>query len=248
MKIKQLRKERNYTQQQLAKQLGVERSTISMWETEKSRPSCLMLAKMSRLFEVSVDVILGKEEPDRFSEANPVFQKYLTLTVQSQLIVEGVIDGLLDYEVKIQKALEKEQRDSLPPRLIPLYATAAAAGYAAPDFGVDFDYIPVQGSVPPGADYAVHIQGDSMEPYILDGSVVYVNRDPMAVGDVGIFCVDGEMFCKQYYKDDAGTVYLFSLNRERADADLVLTPSGNRSLVWYGRVILDRRPELPRLG
>lgn len=54
-----------------------------------------------------------------------------------------------------------------------------------------------------------------MVPYIPDGSVVYVNRDPLKAGDVGIFCVDGDIFCKQYYKDPAGTVYLFSLNRAR---------------------------------
>ena len=52
-----------------------------------------------------------------------------------------------------------------------------------------------------------------MEPYIQDGSVAYVNRDPLASGDVGIFCVDGEMLCKQYVRDQLGMVYLFSLNR-----------------------------------
>lgn len=54
-----------------------------------------------------------------------------------------------------------------------------------------------------------------MIPVIADGSVAYVNRDPLRAGDVGIFCVDGDMFCKQYYKDPAGVVYLFSLNRAR---------------------------------
>ena len=92
-------------------------------------------------------------------------------------------------------------------------------------FGEDFDSIPVTDDVPQAAEFAVRIQGDSMAPYIPDNAVVYVNRDPLSAGDVGIFCVDGEMFCKQYYKDPAGIVYLFSLNRERADADLVLMPS-----------------------
>ena len=81
-----------------------------------------------------------------------------------------------------------------------------------------------------------------MAPYIPDASVVYVNRDPLADGDVGIFCVDGEMFCKQYYKDPAGTVYLFSLNRARADADILLMPGGSRSLVCLGRVMLHTLP------
>ena len=81
-----------------------------------------------------------------------------------------------------------------------------------------------------------------MAPYIADGSVAYVNRDPLKAGDVGIFCVDGDVFCKQYYKDPAGIVYLFSLNRARADADVVLPSSGGRSLVCFGRGILRAFP------
>ena len=109
-------------------------------------------------------------------------------------------------------------------------------------FGEDFDSIPVTDDVPQAAEFAVRIQGDSMEPYIEDGSVVYVNRDPLTLGDVGIFCVDGEMFCKQYYKDPAGVVYLFSLNRARANADLVLMPGSSRGLVCFGRVMLHALP------
>lgn len=128
--------------------------------------------------------------------------------------------------------------------MIPLYRSPAAAGYAAPVFGEDFDYIPVTEDVPQSAEFAVRIQGDSMAPYIQDGGLVYVNRDPLAAGDVGIFWVDGDILCKQYYKDPAGTVYLFSLNRARADADVVLTASSGRTLACFGRVIL-RAPALP---
>ena len=72
--------------------------------------------------------------------------------------------------------------------------------------------------------------------------MVYVNRDPLAPGDVGIFCVDGEMFCKQYYKDPVGIVYLFSLNRARSDADILLMPDGGRSLICMGRVMIHTLP------
>ena len=109
-------------------------------------------------------------------------------------------------------------------------------------FGEDFDSIAVTDEVPQAAEFAVRIQGDSMTPYIPDGSVVYVNRDPLGPGDVGIFCVDGEMFCKQYYKDPAGIVYLFSLNRARADADQILLPGSSRGLACFGRVMLHALP------
>ena len=87
-----------------------------------------------------------------------------------------------------------------------------------------------------------------MEPYIRDGSIVYVNRDPMASGDVGIFCVDGEMLCKQYVRDRLGMVYLFSLNRKRADADVFLPRDSGRSMVCFGRVLLPARPPVPSLS
>ena len=114
-------------------------------------------------------------------------------------------------------------------------------------FGEDFDYIPVTEEVPQAAEFALRISGDSMMPYIADGSVVYVNREPLQTGDVGIFCVDGGMFCKQYDQDDGGIVHLYSLNRSRADADVVLTPSSSRTLVCFGRVIMAPLP-LPHKG
>ena len=49
----------------------------------------------------------------------------------------------------------------------------------------------------------------------------------------------------RYYKDALGIVYLFSLNRARADADVALPPSSGRTLACFGRVLLKRRFPLP---
>ena len=64
----------------------------------------------------------------------------------------------------------------------------------------------------------------------------------------GFFCVDGEMLCKQYYRDALGMVYLFSLNRARSSADVVLPRDSGRSLVCFGRVMLPSRPAIPGKG
>ena len=47
------------------------------------------------------------------------------------------------------------------------------------------------------------------------------------------------------YKRQLGMTYLFSLNRKRSDADLVITASSGRSLVWQGRVMTKKRYPLP---
>ena len=105
----------------------------------------------------------------------------------------------------------------------------------------------VTGDVPPGAELAVRIQGDSMAPVIADGAVVYVNHDPVQSGDVGIFCVGGDMLCKQYYRDPLGVSYLFSLGRDRG-ADVVCGPESGKRFICFGHVILDHRVPLPGMG
>lgn len=130
-------------------------------------------------------------------------------------------------------------------RVIPLYYNPAAAGLASPAFGEDFEYLEVGGDVPAFADFAVKIDGNSMEPYIMDDSIVYVNHDPMVNGDVGIFYCDGDILCKQYAKDEEGNVNLISLNRDREDADRFIDAYSGLSFTCLGRVIMRHTVRLP---
>lgn len=59
MRLAQIRKENNFSQQKLADTLGVSRSTVAMWETGPNQPDSDMLLRISALFRVSVDYLLG---------------------------------------------------------------------------------------------------------------------------------------------------------------------------------------------
>ena len=50
-KLSKLRKEYNYTQEQLADILGVSRQSISKWESDIAYPETDKLVKMGKLFE-----------------------------------------------------------------------------------------------------------------------------------------------------------------------------------------------------
>lgn len=62
-KLAKLRKENNYTQEQLADILGVSRQAISKWESNISYPETEKLIRMSELFHCSLDYLL-KDEMD----------------------------------------------------------------------------------------------------------------------------------------------------------------------------------------
>ena len=231
----------------LAERLGVSSSAVSNYENGVSFPKEDIMLRLFDSLETEPNILFqdsyrgGGQVMSGPEQA--LLRQYRGLSPMGRESVRPVVEALCSYRDELEVA-QPEQRE---PRVIPLYRTPAAAGYASPVFGEDFDYISVTDEVPQAAEFAVRISGDSMVPFIADGSVVYVHRDPLRAGDVGIFCVDGDMFGKQYYKDPAGIVYLFSLNRRRADADVILTPSGSRSLVCFGRVIMHALP-LPGKG
>ena len=235
------REELGISREELAKLLGVSRSAIGNYETGVSSPKEEVLLRLFDALQVDPNYLYR----DSFRSASSscshdersLLEKYRLLNLTGRQTVHTLVDSLAVWQTELENDVP-----AIKPRVIPLYRSPAAAGYAAPVFGEDFEPLEVTGDVPAGAELAVRIQGDSMEPQIADGSVVYVNHDPLRSGDIGIFCVDGDMVCKQYYKDPMGIVYLFSLNRKRADADVVFARGSGRSLTCFGRVMMHAQP------
>ena len=61
VKIKELRKENDMSQKQLAELLQVDRSTISGWETKDRMPDILLLIKIADTFDQSIDALVGRK-------------------------------------------------------------------------------------------------------------------------------------------------------------------------------------------
>ena len=60
--IYKLRKEKNLSQLELGMKLGVSDKAISKWENGKAKPQTDILKKLSKIFEVSADYLLGLED------------------------------------------------------------------------------------------------------------------------------------------------------------------------------------------
>ncbi|MCC4044838.1 helix-turn-helix domain-containing protein [Enterococcus gallinarum] len=65
--IKKLRKAKRMTQKEVANQLNVTPQTISKWERNISYPDLDMLVKLSQLFHISTDALLGNTKPTFFT-------------------------------------------------------------------------------------------------------------------------------------------------------------------------------------
>lgn len=256
-RLKSLRVERNLTQQNLGDAVGVSTVTIRAWERNTKKPAMDALLSLGRVLNISMDTLL-----DFHSNNAPNYTLVLTSSERKLLSSYQSLDNYGQRAVDAICALEKERVDAtkkprvIPKvidlqqvkseRYIPRYTTPSAAGSSVPLDGVDFEMILVDSSVPEEADYAVDIQGNSMYPYIHDGDMVYVEKDAeLTIGDVGIFCVDGAMYCKQYYLDDNNNLILASANPELRHTNIFVSADSGRSVKACGKVLLKEKIDLP---
>ena len=60
--IKKYRKELGYTQEEMAKRLGVTTPAVNKWENGNSNPDIELLAPIARLLHISLDTLLSFRE------------------------------------------------------------------------------------------------------------------------------------------------------------------------------------------
>lgn len=105
-RLYQLRKQKGFSQEELANRLNVSRQTVSKWEVGDSSPDMEKLVAISDLFDVSLDMLVtGKEAPApeaapvKSDFADVISQKVLTpdnkKKAKSALKTAGIIAGII---------------------------------------------------------------------------------------------------------------------------------------------------------
>lgn len=246
--INKLKKEKGLTNAQLSKLSGITLSTLDkITSGANTNPKLDTLQAICRALGCRLDDFddtpqTTKITPLYSSEAMKLAKDFDTLDSHGQSAVRGLMDVELDRMAELDELAKFQEPEE--EKIIPMFLSPSAAGSASPIFGEEYEDYTLQNGDPKGAMFAVKVQGNSMEPHFPDGSIVFCNKDPMRDGDVGVFIVDGAGVIKQYHKE-GGIVYLFSLNRKRADADVMLPPSSGRNLSCQGRVITKRKFPIP---
>jgi len=108
----------------------------------------------------------------------------------------------------------------IAPRILRLYDIPVSAGTG--NFLDDSSYedIEVPSYIPIAVDFALRLSGDSMEPLLTDGQVIWVReQDVLDSGDIGIFAYSDNVYCKKLIADGK-KAYLRSLNPLYSDIEI----------------------------
>ena len=92
--LKELRKEKKITQEQLADKLGVSGRTVSRWETGNNMPDISILVEIAELFDVSIpEIINGERKNEKMNDE-----------------IKTVAQSMSDYATTEKENLLKEVR------------------------------------------------------------------------------------------------------------------------------------------
>lgn len=104
-KIKELREQFNVSQQQLASYLKVSPSALSNWESDKREPDLATVIKIADYFNVSVDVLLGRQytnksrsetKEEHTLDCKRVYALLQKIDPSYYPAIEQIITGLID--------------------------------------------------------------------------------------------------------------------------------------------------------
>ena len=102
--LKELRKEKNITQEQLADKLNVSGRTVSRWETGNNMPDISILVEMAELFDVSIpEIINGERKSEKMDDeqmalADAGIRLYGGVQGSADEAAKALAEGRLDYD------------------------------------------------------------------------------------------------------------------------------------------------------
>lgn len=238
--LKALRESLSMTQKDFAASLGIGQTTYNGYETGAREPKSDFWIAVAQKYGVTIDYLMGfsndpkktsesKKSPSDISEeARKIARSYDKMTPHGK----GAVQAILNYEEKELShfsqhedhgkviTLPKSRKSRSGMVEINVYDQPAAAGLGnyldEPEYRVEQYPADV---IPDGTDFGVLIDGDSMEPRIHNGGTVFVHAqvaiDP---GKIGVFVLDGKVYCKQLTVDHENRqVRLVSLNKAYGD-------------------------------
>ena len=87
-RIRELRKERGITSNEMATRLGISRNTLSNWERGTKEPHAVeMLEEMAKIFEVPLKYLLPKEERSDIGK-NPIIRDLLNRVARLERLIK----------------------------------------------------------------------------------------------------------------------------------------------------------------
>lgn len=218
-KLKNLRSQKNLTLDNLVDRLNKQsdikfsKGKISKWENNKEEPRLSSLKILADFYGVDIDYFLSDNDDhvdsiyETFSSLSEHRKKSVREYAQKQLDKQQIKDAIMPF-VKSNKKI------GFP------FKGAVSAGTGEWMDDEIHETITLDHEPPANADFALKVNGDSMEPFFENGQIIFVKtvEDPSQVfsNQFVIADLNGEAYLKKIVFEQIGC-RLVSLNKKYPD-------------------------------
>ena len=226
-RLRRARRQANLTQEQVAERAGVNRNTISGYETGRVRPSMLALNMLATIYGKSVESFYGEEDepqgdsgrvnaPESAAQSEPDTPDAIVSLDEVRQDLGMRIDRLESY-VRSAVAGTRAEYDAggdMPAvRPVEVVEVAAAAGGGAEVYDDTVvgrlwfrdDWLDRQ-SIDPDQCNVISVRGESMEPTLPDGCSILVDRSQgrrrRRVGRIFVMRTEDGLVVKRVGRDE----------------------------------------------
>ncbi|MFM0786813.1 helix-turn-helix transcriptional regulator [Streptococcus suis] len=188
--LKKRRKEKNFSQSDIAKKLKVNRSVYHNWENEKNIPNQKNLTALAALLEVPVTY---------FESEYNIVNNFLQLNDFNKVLAEEYMEDLL----QTQREAERKVVQLFPIEVLDEISLSAGPGQS---FADEYETCTVYSDEEQyGYDFATWIKGTSMSPKYSDGEVALIRETGFDYdGAVYALVWNDQTYIKKLYKVEDG--------------------------------------------
>lgn len=204
--FKQIREDNGLTQKECADKFGLTLRAWQSYEQGVSEPKYEVLCRIADEFNASTDYLLGRTEIKAMAGTTPAEQ--LDVSAVEKRIIERYTqldENMRAVCVEVFRQLtgaafpgENEKPDIIVYSRMHRMKASAGAGYDLDNEDNWRDIRIYDCPEAESADFAVEVDGDSMEPDYHDGEIVFIRlADEVPFGSVGLFIHDGKGYIKE---------------------------------------------------
>lgn len=202
--IKLYRKQKGYTQVDLANLLDVKPTAVSAWESGRNKPLMDKVTLMADIFNINISQLVG--DTFEINDINPVYMKLNTARKKNV------------YQYAVNQLNEQNNVIAFPDNKVSQVSVYGAVSAGNGEYFLEGtpELVDYEGDVP-DHDFAVIVNGDSMEPTFEDKQIIFVKKTNEARnGQFVIANYDHQAYVKKFMRDENGC-RLVSLNKKYDD-------------------------------
>lgn len=239
-RLKELRTEKGITLEELAKNIGTTKTTLSRYENGERSPKLQLVGLLANYFQVDMSWLSGQSDQRNsfnilpiYTQLSPPRQEKVYVFAKKQLDEQEKENSRNKNITSLEQYKQRKQQKKSMSVFYWCGAISAGTGEFLADEYREEITLPTE-IIPDDADFCLTVNGASMEPIFHDDDYVFVKRQlEVFSGAIGVVILNGQAFLKRiWFENNIARLQSFNSDYD----DIIVTENDDFRII--GKVVM----------